>query len=190
MSQLRPALVCTAALTLITGLAYPLAMTGVGRALFPGRTQGSLILRQGQVVGSKLIGQFNESPRYFWGRLSATGDFPGNADNSGGSNLAPSNPALRQAAQARIQALKALDPTNTTPVPLDLVTASASGLDPHISPAAASYQVRRVAAVRHMPEVKVRELVAAASRGRFLGLVGEPRVNVLELNLALDGVER
>ena len=188
MSQLRPAIVCIAALTVITGLAYPLAMTGAGRILFPSQTKGSLIIRQGQVVGSELIGQFTENPRYFWGRLSATGDFPCNADNSGGSNLAPSNPDLRKAAQARIQALRTADPGNSTPIPADLVTASASGLDPHISPAAASYQVRRVAVARHLPEVKVRELVAQASQGRFLGLVGEPRVNVLELNLALDGV--
>ena len=187
MSQLRPALVSIAALTLITGLAYPLAMTGVGQVIFPSQARGSLITRQGQVVGSSLIGQFTEDPRYFWGRLSATGDFPGNAGNSGGSNLSQSNPDLRKAALARIQALKTADPGNTAPIPGDLVTASASGLDPHISPAAAAYQVRRVATARHLPEVRVRELVARASQGRFLGLIGEPRVNVLELNLALDG---
>jgi K+-transporting ATPase ATPase C chain len=190
MSQLRPAFVSIAALTLITGLAYPLAMTGAGRILFPSQSQGSLITSQGKIIGSKLIGQFTEDPRYFWGRLSATADsdgkpLPYNADNSGGSNLAPSNPDLRKAAEARIQALKAADPGNSAPIPVDLVTASASGVDPNITPAAASYQVRRVAATRHIPEVKVRELVAQASQGRFLGLVGEPRVNVLELNLAL-----
>lgn len=186
MSQLRPALVCVAALTVITGLAYPLAITGVGAMLFPRQAQGSLIIRKGQVVGSKLIGQFTEDPGYFWGRLSATGDFPTNADNSGGSNLAPSNPDLRKGAEARIKALQALDPGNPAPVPADLVTASGSGLDPHITPAAAEYQVRRVAKARGMTEAEVRELVTKASHGRTLGLLGEPRVNVLALNLALD----
>jgi K+-transporting ATPase ATPase C chain len=185
MSQLRPALVCVAALTAITGLAYPLAITGAGALFFPGRARGSLIVQQGRIVGSKLIGQYTEDPGYFWGRLSATGDFPTNADNSGGSNLAPSNPDLRKAAQARINALRALDPGNLAPVPSDLVTASGSGLDPHITPAAADYQVRRVARARGLPEAQVRELVARASAGRTLGLLGEPRVNVLELNLSL-----
>jgi K+-transporting ATPase ATPase C chain len=188
MSQLRPALVSIAALTLITGLAYPLAMTGAGAALFPRQTHGSLIIRQGRVLGSELIGQQTEDPGYFWGRLSATGDFPTNADNSGGSNLGPSNPDLAKAAAARIKALRALDPGNTRPVPADLVTASGSGLDPHITPAAAEYQVKRVAKVRGLPEAQVLELVRRQSRGRTLGLLGEPRVNVLELNLALQEV--
>jgi K+-transporting ATPase ATPase C chain len=186
MSQLRPALVTIAALTLITGLAYPLAITGIGQAVFPSQARGSLIVRQGQVVGSELIGQFTQAPGLFWGRLSATGDYPTNADNSGGSNLAPSNPDLAKAAAARIQALRALDPGNSAPVPADLVTASGSGLDPHITPAAAEYQVRRVAAARQLPEAQVRELVARATRGRTLGLWGEPRVNVLALNLSLE----
>ncbi len=188
MSQLRPALVIVAALALITGLAYPLAITGAGRLLFPHQAAGSLILRQGQVAGSELIGQFTEAPGYFWGRLSAAGDFPTNAANSGGSNLAASNPDLAKAARARIQALAALDPGHPGPVPVDLVTASGSGLDPHITPAAADYQVARVARARNLPEARVRELVGRATRGRTFTLLGEPRVNVLELNLALDGV--
>jgi len=188
MSQLRPALVCVAALTLVTGLAYPLAMTGAGAVLFPSQVRGSLIVRQGKVLGSELIGQHTEDPGYFWGRLSATGDYATNADNSGGSNLAPSNPDLAKAAQARIQALRALDPGNPAPVPADLVTASGSGLDPHITPAAADYQVRRVARARGLDEARVRELVHRASQGRAMGLLGEPRVNVLELNLSLQEV--
>ena len=188
MSTLRPALVTTAALTVITGLAYPLAMTGVGALAFPSQARGSLIVRQGHVLGSRLIGQYTEDPKYFWGRLSATGDYPTNADNSGGSNLAPSNPDLAKAARARIQALHALDPDNPAPVPEDLVTASGSGLDPHITPAAAEYQVRRVARARGLTETQVRALVRRASEGRTLGVLGEPRVNVLELNLALDGI--
>jgi K+-transporting ATPase ATPase C chain len=186
MPQLRPALVTIAAITLITGLAYPLAITGIGAVAFPGQAHGSLILRQGKVVGSELIGQHTEDPALFWGRLSATGDFPTNADNSGGSNLAPSNPDLRKAAEARVKSLQALDPGNRTQVPEDLVTASGSGLDPHITPAAAEYQVARVARARGVSEDRVRELVARATSGRTLGLLGEPRVNVLELNLSLQ----
>jgi K+-transporting ATPase ATPase C chain len=185
MSQLRPALVCIAALSLITGLAYPLAITGAGAVLFPRQAKGSLIIRQGRILGSDLIAQQSEEPGDFWGRLSATGDYPTNADNSGGSNLACSNPDLAKAASARIKALRALDPGNPGPVPADLVTASGSGLDPHISPAAADYQVKRVAKARGLTEAAVRGLVRQASRGRTLGLLGEPRVNVLELNLAL-----
>jgi K+-transporting ATPase ATPase C chain len=186
MSQLRPALVTVAALTIITGLAYPLAITGIGAVAFPGQAHGSLIRSQGRVVGSELIGQHTEDPACFWGRLSATGDFPTNAGNSGGSNLAPSNPDLRKAAEARIKALQALDPGNQAQVPSDLVTASGSGLDPHITPAAAEYQVARVARARGVSADRVRELVARASHGRTLGLLGEPRVNVLELNLSLQ----
>jgi K+-transporting ATPase ATPase C chain len=185
MSLLRPAFVVTGSLILVTGLAYPLAMTGAGRVLFPRQAAGSLIRKNGQVVGSSLIAQHTEDPRYFWGRLSAT-DFPTDAANSSGSNLASSNPALRAAAEARIKALRDADPGNGDPVPADLVTASASGLDPHISPAAAAYQLKRVARERRMPEAKVRELVERATQGRLLGLFGEPRVNVLELNLSLD----
>ena len=185
MSPLRPALVSVAALTLITGMAYPLAITGAGQIIFPHQANGSLIVQKGQIVGSKLIGQYTEEPGLFWGRLSATGDFATNAANSGGSNLAPSNPDLRKAADARIKALQALDPGNTNPIPEDLVTASGSGLDPHITPAAAEYQVPRVARVRGVSEERVRDLVHRATRGRVLGILGEPRVNVLELNLAL-----
>jgi K+-transporting ATPase ATPase C chain len=190
MSQLRPALVCIAALSLITGLVYPLAITGAGAVLFPRQAKGSLIIRQGRIVGSELIGQQSEDPGTFWGRLSATGDYPTNADNSGGSNLAASNPDLAKAAAARIKALRDLDPGNTAPVPADLVTASGSGLDPDISPAAADYQIKRVAKARSLTEDQVRDLVRRASSGRTLGLVGEPRVNVLELNLALREVAK
>ena len=186
MSQLRPALVTVAALTLVTGLAYPLALTGLGHALFPREAAGSLIVRNGQVVGSALIGQGAEAPGLFWGRLSATGGFPTNAGNSGGSNLAPSNPDLAKAAQARVDALRKLDPGNPDPIPADLVTASGSGLDPHITPAAAEYQVRRVARARGLPEAAVRAKVAGATQGRLFGVLGEPRVNVLALNLSLD----
>jgi K+-transporting ATPase ATPase C chain len=186
MSQLRPALVTVAALTLVTGLAYPLAVTGAGRLLFPRQAAGSLIVRHGQVIGSSLIGQADEDPGHFWGRLSATGDYPTNAANSGGSNLAPGNPALAKAAAARIEALRRLDPDNPDPVPADLVTASGSGLDPDITPAAAEYQVRRVARRRGMPEAEVRARVVRATQGRLFGLIGEPRVNVLQLNLSLD----
>jgi K+-transporting ATPase ATPase C chain len=188
MSQLRPALVTVAALTFLTGLAYPLALTGIGAACFPRQAHGSLIVAQDRVLGSRLIGQYTEDPRYFWGRLSATGDYPTNADNTGGSNLGPANPDLAKAALARVQALRKLDPGNDAPVPSDLVTASGSGLDPHITPAAAEYQVARVAKARGLPEARVRELVHRASRGRALGMLGEPRVNVLELNLMRDGV--
>lgn len=189
MSTLRPALVSFAALALITGLAYPLAMTLAGQAAFHAQANGSLLVRDGQVVGSALVGQHTEDPRYFWGRLSATGDFPTNAMASGGSNLAPSNPDLRRLAERRIQALRAADPDSTAPVPADLVTASGSGLDPHISPAAADWQVRRVARARRVPESVIRELVKRHTEDRFLGLLGEPRVNVLALNLALDEVK-
>lgn len=186
MSMLRPALVSFAALTLLTGLAYPLAMTGLSQALFRDKANGSLIVKNGQILGSQLIGQHTEDPKYFWGRLSATGDFATNAANSGGSNLAPSNPALKTAAERRIQALRAADPANLGPVPADLVTASGSGLDPHITPAAADFQIRRIASARQMAESVVRKLVAAHTEYRTFGLLGEPRVNVLTLNLALD----
>jgi potassium-transporting ATPase KdpC subunit len=188
MSMFRPALVSFAALTFLTGLAYPLAMTGVGQAIFHDKANGSLIVKNGQVLGSELIGQHTEDPKYFWGRLSATGDYPTNAMNSAGSNLAPSNPDLRKAAERRIQVLKAADPASSESVPADLVTASGSGLDPHITPAAADYQVRRVARARGLTEATLRELVQAHTEGRTFGFLGEPRVNVLELNLALEGL--
>jgi K+-transporting ATPase ATPase C chain len=187
MSQLRPALVTVAALTLLTGFVYPLAITGIGAACFPRQAHGSLIVDQGRVLGSRLIGQFTEDPKYFWGRLSATGAIPNDADNSGGSNLGPGNEDLAKAARARVEALRKADPGNTAPVPSDLVTASGSGLDPHITPAAAEYQVVRVARVRGRTQAEVRDLVRRFSQGRVAGLLGEPRVDVLELNLALDG---
>lgn len=185
-SQLRPALVALTALTLITGFLYPLVITGIAQILFPRQANGSLILIDGKPVGSSLIGQPFAAPKYFWGRLSATSPFPYNAAASSGSNLGPTNDALIKAVQARIDALKAVDPGNPLPIPIDLVTASASGLDPHISPAAAEYQLRRIARVRGLDETDVRRLVAQHMEGRQLGVLGEPRVNVLTLNLALD----
>ncbi len=187
MSSFRPALVTFALLGALTGLVYPALVTGTGQLFFKRQAAGSLLVQEGRTIGSRLIGQHTEDPKYFWGRLSATGDFPTNAANSGGSNLAPSNPALARAAEGRIQALRNADPANLESVPGDLVTASASGLDPHISPAAAAYQIHRVARVRGLDEARVRGLVRAHTEGRFLGLLGEPRVHVLELNLSLDG---
>jgi len=175
--------------TLLTGVIYPLAVTGIAQLVFPHQANGSLIVRNGQAVGSALIGQQFDAPKYFWGRLSATGPFPYNAAASSGSNLGPSNPALLDAVQARITALKAADPTNTQPIPVDLVTASGSGLDPDISVAAALYQVPRVARIRGMSEAAVTTLVNQYTEGRQFGFLGEPRVNVLELNLALDGIK-
>jgi K+-transporting ATPase ATPase C chain len=192
-AQLRPALVSLLVLTVITGVLYPLAVTGVAQVAFPSQANGSLLVDGGTVRGSALIGQPFDDPQYFWGRLSATGVFPYNAFNaaalagSSGSNLGPLNPALADAVQARIDALRAADPQATGPYPTDLVTASASGLDPQISPAAAAFQVRRVAAARGISEAQVRQLVAQYTEGRDLGILGEPRVNVLRLNLALDG---
>ena len=185
-TQLRPALVSLVALTLITGLLYPLVVTGIAQVLFPRQANGSLILINGQPVGSSLIGQPFDAPKYFWGRPSATSPFPYNAAASSGSNLGPTNDALIKAVQARIDALKAADPDNPLPLPVDLVTASGSGLDPHISPAAAAYQVRRIARVRGLDETVVQRFVAQHTEGRQLGVLGEPRVNVLTLNLALD----
>lgn len=184
---LRPALALFIALSVVTGLIYPLATTGVARLAFPRQAAGSLIERHGQVIGSALIGQAFSSPGYFWGRPSATSPMPYNAASSGGSNLGPANPDLTQAVKDRIAALKAADPANAAPVPVDLVTASASGLDPHISPAAADYQIDRVARVRKLPEDAVRKLVEQHTQaGAWMGLLGDPTVNVLELNLALD----
>lgn len=188
LKQIRPAIVSLFILTLITGVAYPALITGIGQVLFPAQANGSVIVQNGQVIGSSLIGQQFEEPKYFWGRLSATAPAY-NAAASSGSNLGPTNPALMAAAQARIDALKAADPANTLPIPIDLVTASGSGLDPQISPAAAEYQVGRVARARGLDEAKVRALVAQFSTGRLLGILGEPTVNVLQLNLALDGLK-
>lgn len=187
-SQLRPALTLFAALSVITGLAYPLAVTGAAQLAFPAQANGSLILRDGKPVGSELIGQFFSDPGHFWGRPSATGPMPYNAANSGGSNQGPTNPALTDAVRARIQALRAADPGNTAPVPIDLVTASASGLDPHISRAGADYQLARVARARELPEARLRELVERHTEQPWLGFLGEPRVKVLALNLALDAI--
>ena len=187
-AQIRPALMAILIFTLMTGILYPLMVTGVAQLVFPRQANGSLIVRNGQTLGSDLIGQQFDAPKYFWGRLSATGPFPYNAAASSGSNLGPSNPALLDAVQARIGALKAVDPTNTQPIPVDLVTASGSGLDPDISVAAALYQIPRVARSRSMSETAVRALVDQFTQGRQFGFLGEPRVNVLELNLALDGI--
>ena len=192
---LRPALVSLLLLTLLTGVVYPLAVTGIAKLAFPRQADGSLIVSAGKPVGSALIGQSFDDPKYFWGRLSATGDFPYDAFNaetltaSSGSNYGPTNPALLAAVQARLAALQAADPGNTAPVPVDLVTASGSGLDPDISVAAALYQVPRVAQARGLTEAAVRSLVDRYTTGRQLGFLGEPRVNVLKLNLALDGIK-
>jgi K+-transporting ATPase ATPase C chain len=197
LKQLRPAFVSLLVLTLITGVIYPLIVTGIAQLAFPAQANGSLIVESGQLRGSALIGQPFDDPRYFWGRLSATGVHPYNAFNadalaaSSGSNLGPLNEALigpDGAIAARIAALQEADPQATAPFPADLVTASGSGLDPHISPAAAEYQLRRVAQARGIDEAQVRQLVTEHTEGRTLGILGEPRVNVLELNLALDAV--
>ncbi len=183
---LRPAAVLLAGLSVITGLAYPLLVTGVAQALFPHKANGSLIVADGQVVGSALIGQPFDDPAYFWSRPSATASFPYNAQASGGSNLAASSPALVAQVTARVDALRAADPGSGAPIPIDLVTASGSGLDPDIGLAAAMVQVPRVARARGLPEQAVRDLVTHVAEGRNVGVLGEPRVNVLRLNLALD----
>ncbi|MFZ1947233.1 MAG: potassium-transporting ATPase subunit KdpC [bacterium] len=187
--HLRPAVVAFAALTALLGIAYPLALTGVSRTAFGHKAAGSLLYHDGRVVGSSLIGQEFSQGRYFWTRPSATGPAPYNAEASSGSNLGPSNPLLRQRVEARAEALRVLDPGNPGPIPVDLVTSSGSGLDPHISVAAAEYQVPRVARARDLPEAAVRELVRANSSGRTFGFLGEPVVNVLMLNLALDRLD-
>ena len=189
-SLFRPALVLFAVLSLVTGLAYPLAVTGLAQVLFPDQANGSLVKAKGVVVGSALIGQPFSQPGHFWSRPSATAPDPYNAAASSGSNLGPSNPALAEAVAARIAALRAADPGNHSAVPVDLVTASASGLDPHISRAAADYQVNRVARALGLPPQRVQALVAEHTEGTLLGFLGEPRVNVLRLNLALDALPR
>ncbi|MBT2320930.1 potassium-transporting ATPase subunit KdpC [Variovorax paradoxus] len=183
---LRPALVLFVLLSALTGVVYPLAVTGAAQAVFPAQAAGSLVVRDGKPVGSTLIGQNFQDPKHFWGRPSATAPMPYNAGASSGSNLGPLNPALTDAVKGRIEALRAADPGNTQPVPVDLVTASASGLDPHISPAAARYQAARVARLRGMPADRVEQLIDDHTEGPLWGLVGEPRVNVLALNLALE----
>jgi K+-transporting ATPase ATPase C chain len=186
IAQLRPALMSLLLLTLITGIAYPLLVTGIAQVVFPYQANGSLIVKDGKVVGSALIGQVFDEPKYFWGRPSATSPYGDNAGASSGSNLSPTNPALISAVQGRVDALRAADPDNKAPVPVDRVTASGSGLDPHISPAAALYQVPRVARARKLAPEAVRALVDQHTEGRRFGFLGEPRVNVLALNLALD----
>ncbi|HEY4072392.1 MAG TPA: potassium-transporting ATPase subunit KdpC [Herbaspirillum sp.] len=183
---LRPALVLFILLTLICCVAYPLAVSGIGRVVFPDQAGGSIVMKDGKPVGSLLIGQAFSSPQYFWGRPSATGPMPDNAEASGGSNFGPTNPAQIDAVKQRVAALKAADPTNTMLVPVDLVTASGSGLDPEISPAAAYYQASRVAAARKVNVEIVRGMIGRFTEGQTLGFFGEARVNVLALNLALD----
>jgi len=187
---LRPALTLFVVLSIVTGLAYPLAVTGIAQVAFPAAADGSLIVQGGKPVGSELIGQPFADPKHFWSRPSATSPMPYNAANSSGSNQGPSNPALADAVKGRIEALRAADPGNSAPVPVDLVTASASGLDPHISRAAADYQVARVARVRGLPVERVQALVEQHTEQPLLGFIGEPRVHVLRLNLALDGLRR
>lgn len=186
MRALRPALSLFAVLTVITGAVYPLAVTGVGKFIFPHQASGSLITVNGKTVGSELIGQNFSDPKYFWGRLSATGPYPYNAGASSGSNLGPLNSTLTDNMKARVDALRAADPDNNSPIPVDLVTAAGSGLDPHISPAAAAYQAARVAKIRGIDKAKIDAFIAQHTEDRQFGLFGEPRVNVLELNLALD----
>lgn len=185
---LKPALLLFLLLSLITGVLYPLLVTLVSNAAMPEQAAGSLIKRDGRTIGSTLIGQNFSDPKYFWGRLSATGPYPYNGALSSGSNLGPLNPVLTDNVTARIDALRLADPDNTAPIPVDLVTASGSGLDPHISPAAAAYQAARVARVRGIAQTSMDTLVAEHTEGRQLGIFGEPRVNVLQLNLALDAL--
>jgi K+-transporting ATPase ATPase C chain len=183
---LRPAVSLFLVLSVITGLVYPLVVTGLAQAVFPEAAGGSLIVRDGQALGSRLIGQNFSDPKYFWGRPSATSPMPYNAASSSGSNLGPLNPALVDAVKGRVEALKAADPENAQPIPTDLVTASASGLDPHISPAAAAYQAGRVARLRHIDPSVLSQLIDKQTEDRQWSVFGEPRVNVLALNLALD----
>jgi potassium-transporting ATPase KdpC subunit len=188
MRILRQAAACIVVFTVITGVIYPLIVTGFAQLVFPRQANGSLIINNGKTVGSSLIGQSFSSPKYFWSRPSATSPMPYNAAGSAGSNLGPLNPALAENVKARITQLKAADAASKLLVPVDLVTASGSGLDPDISPAAAEYQVSRVAKTRNIDESEIRKLIAEYTRNRQLGILGEPRVNVLELNLALDNL--
>ena len=184
--MIRNSLMSLFLFTILTGIIYPLAVTGLAQAIFPNQANGSIITKNGKDVGSSLLGQQFEDPKYFWGRLSATVPYPCNGSSSSGSNLGQSNPALMTVVQGRIDALRAADPGNAAKIPVDLVTASGSGLDPHISQAAAEYQLNRVAKTRGLDQTGVRTLIAKHTQGRWIGLIGEPVVNVLELNLALD----
>ncbi len=186
IEHIRPALAMLVIWTVLTGLVYPLAVTGLAQLLFPHQANGSVVVRNGQVIGSELIGQYFDQPKYFWSRPSATSPFPYNAAASSGSNLGPTNPALIEAVKGKVAALRAAEPANDNPIPVDLVTASGSGLDPHISIAAAAFQVRRVARARGLEEGAVERLVMQCIEGRQFALLGESRVNVLKLNLALD----
>ncbi len=188
--QLRPAVTLFVVLSLVTGLVYPLLVTGVAQLAFPASADGGLIVQDGRVVGTELIGQSFSDPKHFWSRPSATAPMPYNGTASSGSNQGPGHPALAAAVSARVAALRDADPSNTAPVPVDLVTASASGLDPHISRAAADYQAARVARARSLPADRVHDLVERHTEGPWLGFIGEPRVHVLRLNLALDGIGR
>lgn len=188
--ELRPAVSMFLVLTVITGALYPLGVTGIAGLLFPNQVDGSLIRKEGEVVGSRLVGQPFDDPKYFWGRPSATGPFPYNASASSGSNLGPANDVLKKAVADRVAALKSADPENTDPAPVDLVTASGSGLDPHITPASAEYQVGRVAKRRGLEEEVVRGLIARQTEGRQFGVLGEQRVHLLGLNLALDDLTK
>ena len=186
VSQLKPAIPLLFVLTIITGVIYPLTVTGIAQLVFPNQANGSLIVADGKTIGSTLIGQPFDDPKYFWGRPSATAPYPYNAAASSGSNLGPTNPALVDEVKVRVQALHDADPSNTAPIPVDLATSSGSGLDPNISIAAALYQVPRVARARELPEARVRALVEQFTEDRQFGILGEPRVNVVRLNLALD----
>lgn len=186
LKQFRIAVILFGILTVLTGLIYPAVITGIAQVVFPNQANGSLLMQHGQIVGSALIGQPFTDPKYFWGRLSATGDHPYNAASSAGSNLGPTNPALQKEVSDRIAALKAADRGNTQPIPVDLVTSSGSGLDPDISIAAAQYQAVRVAGLRGLPISRVQALINQSTTGRTFGFLGEPRVNVLKLNLLLD----
>jgi K+-transporting ATPase ATPase C chain len=186
MKIIRPAIVSLFVFTILTGVIYPLGVTGIAQLFFPSQANGSIIVKEGKAIGSSLIGQPFDDPKYFWGRLSATAPFPYNSASSSGSNLAQSNPAVVAQAKARIDALQKADPHAPAAVPADLATASGSGLDPHISPAAAAYQVQRVARLRGIDEAKVSALLAANTEGRQFGILGEPVVNVLKINLELD----
>jgi K+-transporting ATPase ATPase C chain len=186
ITMLRNALMSLLLFTILTGIIYPLVVTGIAQAMFPRQANGNIIMKNGKPVGSKLIGQQFDDQKYFWGRLSATTPYPYNGGSSSGSNLGPNNPDLMKAVQARIDALRTADPGNDMKIPVDLVTASGSGLDPHISPAAAEYQLHRVAKTRGLDDGKIRDIIANNTKGRWLGVIGEPVINVLELNLELD----